>query len=116
MVGGSNFTALEPLLPEEAPKPKGGRPRLSDRAALAGIIYILKRGIPWWMLPQTLGCGSGATRRRLRYWQEAGIWRRLHRVLLDYLGNACLPDWSRASLDSASIPTKKGERRQVLVL
>jgi transposase len=49
-------------LPEEPPRPKGGRPRLDDRAALTGIIFVLKSGIPWEMLPQEeMGCGSGVT-------------------------------------------------------
>jgi transposase len=52
---------IEPLLPEEPPKPKGGRPRVEDRAALGGIIFVLKSGIPWEMLPQGMGCGSGST-------------------------------------------------------
>ncbi len=41
---------VEPLLPPEPPKPKGGRPRMDDRAALAGIVFVLKTGIPWEML------------------------------------------------------------------
>ena len=60
---------IAPRLPEEPPKPKGGRPRVPDRAALAGIVFVLKSGIPWEMLPQELGCGSGVTCwRRLRDW------------------------------------------------
>ena len=103
------WEAIEPLLPPEPPKPKGGRPRIDDRAALAGIIFVLKSGIPWEMLPKEMGCGSGSTCwRRLRDWQEAGVWRALHRVLLDRLGDADRVDWSRASVDSASVPAKRG--------
>jgi transposase len=103
------WAIVEPLLPPEPPKPKGGRPRVPDRAALTGIIFVLKSGIPWEMLPQELGCGSGMTCwRRLRDWQAAGVWERLHQTLLDRLGAAGQIDWSRASLDSASIPAKRG--------
>ncbi len=106
------WAIVEPLLPSEPPKPKGGRPRVPDRAALTGIIFVLKSGIPWEMLPQEMGCGSGVTCwRRLRDWQEAGVWDRLHRTLLDRLGEAGRIDWSRASLDSASVPAKRGARR-----
>ncbi len=103
---------VEPLLPLELPKPKGGRPRIDDRAALTGIVFVLKSGIPWEMLPQEMGCGSGSTCwRRLRDWQEAGVWGELHRVLLDRLGEADRIDWERASLDSASVSAKRGAKR-----
>ena len=48
-----------PLLPPEPPKPKGGRPRVSDRAALTGILFVLKTGIPWEYLPAEMGAGAG---------------------------------------------------------
>ncbi len=82
---------------------------MPDRATLAGIIFVLKSGILWNMLPNELRCGSGTTCwRRLGGWQEAGVWRMLHRVLLDHLGKADRIHWSRASLDSASVPAKRG--------
>ncbi len=102
------WEVIEPLLPEEPPKPKGGRPRVPDRAALTGILFVLKSGIPWEMLPQEMGCGSGMTCwRRQHDWQQVGVWERLHRVLLDRLGRANAIDWSRACVDSASVPAKR---------
>jgi len=95
---------IAPLLPPEPPKPKGGRPRVSARAALTGIVFVLKSGIPWEMLPQELGCGSGMTCwRRLRDWHEAGVWQHLHEVLLAKLHSADHIDWSRAIVDSRSV-------------
>ena len=106
------WEVIAPLLPPEPPKPKGGRPRIDNRAALTGILFVLKSGIPWELLPHELGCGSGMTCwRRLRDWQAAGVWDRLHRVLLDRLGAREAIDWSRAALDSASVPAKRGEPR-----
>jgi transposase len=105
------WEVIEPLLPEEPPKPKGGRPRIDDRAALTGILFVLKSGIPWEMLPQEMGCGSGMTCwRRLKEWNEAGVWERLHQRLLDRLGEAEQIDWERASLDSASVPAPGGAK------
>jgi transposase len=112
LVSDELWEIVEPLLPEEPPKPKGGRPRLDDRAALTGILFVLKSGIPWEMLPQEMGCGSGVTCwRRLKEWQEAGVWERLLSVLLDRLGGDDQIEWERASLDSAIIPAKRGSQR-----
>jgi hypothetical protein len=66
---------VEPFLPIRPRRPNGGRPRVSDRACRTGIVFVLRTGIPWQMLPQELGCGSGMTCwRRLRDWQPAGVW------------------------------------------
>jgi transposase len=110
------WETIEPFLPPEPPKPQGGRPRIDDRAALTGIVFVLKSGIPWEMLPKEMGCGSGMTCwRRLKEWHEAGVWERLHRVLLDRLGEADQIEWERASLDSASIPAKRGGQKPVRI-
>ena len=106
------WEVIEPLLPPEPPKPKGGRRRYPDRAVLTGILFVLRTGIPWEMLPQEMGCGSGMTCwRRLRDWHAAGVWHRLHQVLLDRLGERDQIDWSRASVDSALVRAKGGAKR-----
>jgi len=108
----SLWLIIEPLLPPAAPRPKGGRPRVPARAALTGILFVLRTGIPWEMLPAEMGCGSGVTCwRRLRDWQAAGVWDRLHRELLRRLQDADRIDWSRACADSSSVAAKKGVRR-----
>jgi len=100
---------IAPLLPPPRPRPKGGRRPIENRAALTGILFVLRSGLPSEMLPAEMGCGSGMTcRRRLRDWQAAGVWTRLHPVLLGRLHAAAQLDWSRASLDGASVPAKKG--------
>ena len=69
------WAAVEPLLPPARPRPKGGRPPVPDRAALTGIVFVLKTGIRWEDLPAEMGCGSGMSRRRrLRDRQAAGVW------------------------------------------
>jgi transposase len=96
---------IKPLLPKHrSPGCKGGRPPLSDRAALKGILFVLKTGIPREYLPKEMRCGSGMTCwRRLRDWKKAGVWDRLHKVLLRNLQKADKIDWSRAVIDSASV-------------
>jgi len=112
LVPDARWETIKPLPPPESPKPKGGRPRVPDRACLTGIVFVLKRGIPWELLPSEMGCGSGMTCwRRLRDWQAAGVWDHLHQALLDQLGKADQIDWERACLDNASIPAKKGAAR-----
>src|SRR5438105_9440367 len=110
LVSNELWAVVAPLLPPpRCDKLKPGRPRVPDRAALAGILFVLKTGIPWEYLPQEMGCGSGMTCwRRLRDWQQAGVWHRLHTTLLNRLGEADRIDWSRASMDSASVRAKGG--------
>jgi len=104
---------IAPLLPPERPKPRGGRPRVPDRAALTGILFVLRSGIPWEMLPKELGCGSPMTCwRRLREWQAAGVWEKVHRLLLDRLRGAERIDWTRAVVDSASVRAVLGGRKR----
>ena len=105
---------IEPLLPPEPPKPKGGRPRVPDRKALTGILFILRSGCSWEYLPQELGCGCGMTCwRRLRDWHVAGVWMQVWRILLDELGLADEIDWSKAIFDSCCVRAVFGGRRPV---
>ena len=95
---------IEPLLPTEKPKPKGGRPPISNRAALLGIVFVLRTGAAWRMLPQELGCGSGVSCwRRLRDWTRLGIWPEVHNRLLNTLNKFGQIDLSRAVVDSQSV-------------
>ena len=78
-----------------------GRKPIDRRKVLTGIIFVLKTGIPWEELPQEMGCGCGMTCwNYLRDWQRAGVWDRLHEVLLAKLQVADRIDWSRAAVDS----------------
>jgi transposase len=98
------WALIEPLLPRFTPSPKGGRPRVSDRQALVGILLILRTGMAWEDLPAELNCGSGMTCwRRLRDWQQDGTWQRIHAVLLQKLDQAGKLDWSKAAIDSSSV-------------
>lgn len=100
---------IEPLLPPAPPRPKGGRPRLSDRAALTGILFVLTTGIPWEYLPLEMGCGSGMTCwRRLRDWSLAGVWLVVLAHLHQELGLKDRINWQRALVDSSLVPAKKG--------
>nr|MDT0520564.1 IS5 family transposase [Streptomyces sp. DSM 41633] len=95
---------IEPLLPEPAQKQVEGRPRVPDRQALCGILFVLHTGIQWEYLPQELGFGSGMTCwRRLAAWNDAGVWDQLHLVLLKKLRIAKKLDWSRAVIDSSHV-------------
>lgn len=111
LVSDELWAVIEPLLPPDPPRPKGGRKRISNRKCLTGILFVLKTGIGWEDLPQEMGCGSGMTCwRRLQAWQAAGVWRQLHQVLLNRLGKADQIDWSRASVDSTSVPAPGGAK------
>ena len=107
---------IEPLLPPAKPKPKGGRPPVPNRQALTGILFVLRTGCAWEYLPQELGCGSGMTCwRRLVAWQQAGVWDKLHHILLEELQKADQIDWSRAIVDSSVLKAVMGGKKPVRI-
>jgi transposase len=108
------WSRIEPLLPTRRPRNRrhAGRKPIEDRAVLTGILFVLRSGIPWNMLPPEMGCGSGSTCwRRLARWQRAGVWKRLHRVLLDELRQRGQVDLARAVVDSASLRALRGGKK-----
>jgi transposase len=105
---------VEPLLPVKERRFRyPGRKRLPDRQALQGILFVLHTGISWTHLPAELGFGSGVTCwRRLDEWQEAGVWERLHELLLARLRAAGEIEWARAVAESSHVQAKKGAPRR----
>ena len=105
---------IEPLLPKVDRRFRyPGRKRLPDRQALQGILFVLQTGISWPHLPLELGFGSGVTCwRRMDEWQQAGVWERLHELLLARLRAAGEIEWSRAVADSSHVQAEKGAPRR----
>jgi transposase len=110
------WALIEPLIPPPPPRRfhHPGRKRVGSRESLTGILFVLRTGIPWEMLPQEMRCGSGMTCwRRLLNWHEAGVWERIHRLLLEKLHEARQIDWSRAVVDSSSVrAVGSGEKKR----
>ncbi|WP_445081949.1 IS5 family transposase [Streptomyces ipomoeae] len=104
------WARIEPLLPVVPRKPqRPGRKRLDSRKVLCGILFVLSTRIRWKFLPQELGFGSGMTCwRRLRDWNEAGVWQHLHELLFSESRATDLLDFSRAAIDSSHIRAMKG--------
>jgi transposase len=102
---------VAPLLPA-APARRyryPGRRRAGDRAALAGIMFVLKTGIAWNQLPHGVcGCSGVTCWRRLRDWTEAGVWPALHELLLAELRAAGKLDLARCPADSSHVRALKG--------
>ncbi len=99
------WAIVEPLLPPlPPPSPKGGRPPITNRQALTGILFVLKTGLPWEDLPAEMGCGAGMSCwRRLAAWQADGTWAKVHAALLQRLHDAGKLDWSKCAIDSSSV-------------
>jgi transposase len=115
LVSDELWALVEPLIPKVPRRHRyPGRKRIDDRKVLTGILFVLKTGVPWELLPQELGCGSGMTCwRRLHEWQQAGVWQELHELLLAKLREADRIDWSRAVVDSAQLPAVLGAPKPV---
>lgn len=109
LVSDELWAAVAPHLPARPPSPKGGRPRADDRAALAGVLFVLREGLRWQSLPREMGCGSGSTCwRRFAEWTAAGVWGKAHAALLAALGARGAVNLERAVVDSASSRAQKG--------
>jgi transposase len=113
LVNDDLWELIKPLLPRTTRRYRHpGRRRIDDRKVLNGILFVLSTGIAWQRLPQELGFGSGMTCwRRLRDWQQAGVWQRLHELLLANLRQAERLDLSRAVCDSSSLRALLGAAR-----
>lgn len=114
LVSNALWAIIEPLISPEPPKPKGGRPRLDDRAALTGILFVLRSGIPWELLPMELGRGSGMTCwRRLHDWDQAGVWgaggQETEAAGCGVRGNATGRQDARADDDRTALPVLADE-------
>jgi transposase len=95
---------IKPLIPVKPRRRRHpGRKPIDPRQCLEGILFVLKTGIPWEYLPTQFGCCGMTCWRRLRDWQQAGVWDAMHRLLLSRLNAAGEIDWSRALVDSGSI-------------
>ena len=101
---------IEPLLPPRpGPSSKGGRPPVDDRAALRGIIFVDRTGIPWQALPtEVFGVSGSSCWRKLREWERLGIWAALHERMLNRLGKAEGVDLNIGVVDSQSVRALKG--------
>lgn len=105
------WQAIEPHLPRRPNyRPKGGHPWCDDKAALRGILYLLREGCKWQSIPaKALDSPSGSTCwRRFRDWTAAGVWNKAHLRLLDLLGEDGILDLQRVVVDSASVRAQKG--------
>ena len=111
LVSDDLWDRLSPLLP---PPPKRrfrfpGRKPLDYRKILTGILFVLKTGIGWEYLPSELGCGCGKTcHHYLRAWHQAGVWLKLHAILLAELNGADKIDWQRALIDASFTKAPEG--------
>jgi transposase len=108
------WARLEPLIPKRRRRRghRHGRTPIPDRAILTGILFVLRSGIPWQMLPCQMGCGSGSTCwRRLVRWQRAGVWQRLHEALLAELRRRGRLDQRWTVIDSGSVRAVRGGKK-----
>src|SRR6516165_1102665 len=91
------------LPPEQPVGPQGGRPRVPHRITLKVIWFVLVSGCRWEDVPLELGCSGRTAQRRLRRWEELGIWNRLHADLLRLLRQAGQLDPDVAVVDSVYV-------------
>ncbi len=100
----SQWEEIAPLLPEAKP---GGHPRTVDiREVINGILYVLRGGISWRMMPHDLP-PWGTVSWYFREWRRDGTWARVHDTLRPRVRQAegRAPTPSAAIIDSQSVKT-----------
>ncbi|WP_329241128.1 transposase [Streptomyces sp. NBC_01478] len=103
---------VAPLLPSFNSRPQGGGTAPYDeRAVFTAVVYVLTSGCAWRHLPETFGVSPATGHRRFTAWTWAGLWRRIHRAVLDELGTRGELDGASAIVDAASVRAKKGGAR-----
>ncbi|RKS78686.1 putative transposase of IS4/5 family DUF4096 [Actinomadura pelletieri DSM 43383] len=101
----------EPLVPKFTPRRQGGGTAgVDDQAVFTAIVYVLTSGCAWRHLPGEFGVSAPTAHRRFTAWTRAGLWPRLHRVVLDELGARGQVDWASAIVDAAAVRVKRGDR------
>ena len=103
---------IEPLLPKLARSPKGGRRPIGNREVFEGILWVLRSGARWKDLPKEYPSPSTCW-RRLRAWEEQGVWERVWRVFVDLLDARGLLDWDETFADGSFASAKRGARASV---
>ena len=97
-------------MPSFVERPQGGgRAPVAGRAVFTAVVYVLTSGCPWRLLPPSCGVTVPTAHRRFTEWTRAGLWRRLHQVVLDELGSEGLIDWSRAVVDGATVRANRAD-------
>jgi transposase len=91
------------LPPEQATCPKGGRPRIAHRVVLKVLWFVLVTGNRWEDIPAEMGCSGRTAHRRLRDWEELGLWDCLHADLLRLLRQADQLDPDLVVVDSVLV-------------
>ncbi|HXW13143.1 MAG TPA: IS5 family transposase [Terriglobia bacterium] len=107
MLTDAQWAKVQPLLPRRPPRPKGGRPPANDRKVLEGILWILRSGARWQDLPEEFPAPATCW-RRLRDWEEQGVWLEIWRAFLGELNERQQVNWSEAFMDGSFAPAKKG--------
>ncbi len=91
---------IEPLLPAERPKPKGGKPRVASRQCMDGIYYVLRTGCQWKALPRALAAAS-TVHDRFQEWREAGVFEKLWQASLVEYDERIGLEWEWQAMDGA---------------
>ena len=98
---------IQLILPSEKANNTVGRPVIPFRKIVDGILYVLRTGCQWKMLPKEYGSGS-TCHRRFQEWIEYKVFQRLWVRLLEVYDDLRGIKWTWQSLDSVSVKAPLG--------
>jgi transposase len=109
LLSDTQWEKIQPLLPK-LKRHRRGRPPKDNRVVLEGILWVLKTGARWRDLPSDIGVSGSVCWKRLRLWDQQGVWLRIWRAFLSELDQRGRLDWQESFLDGSFAPAKKGAK------
>ena len=103
LVSDELWAKIEPLLHRRRRRARwrGGRPRVPDRQAMSGILFVLRTGCQWNALNATGICSSSTAHLRFQQWTRAGVFAKLWEQGLTEYEEFKGIDWRWQSMDGA---------------
>jgi len=90
------------ILDDKDPRKRKGRPRTDQRRIIDGIIFKVRTGCRWNLIPKVYGSDT-TIHRALKRWSALGVWPELWTVLVEESPELARLDWKNLILNGPGL-------------